>query len=78
MDYNIILEGDDGDGLISFDEFKSACVGGNMRSPDEVARAMEVQKPPPTPADTQYEYLKNFWNAAGAEARQRFLEYIGK
>jgi hypothetical protein len=78
MDYNIIDEEGDGDGSISFEEFKSACFKGNMRSPDEVARAMEVQKPPPTPADNEYERLKNYWNAAGAEARQRFLGYIGK
>jgi hypothetical protein len=78
MDFNIIDEQGDGDGLISFEEFKSACFGDNMRSPDEVARAMEVQKPPPTPADNEYERLKNLWNMAGAEARQRFLGYIGK
>jgi hypothetical protein len=73
----LIDEQGDGDGWISFDEFKWACAGW-MRSPDEVARAMEVQKPPPTPADKEYELLKNVWNAAGAEARQRFLGYIGK
>jgi hypothetical protein len=78
VDYNIIDDEGDGDGSISSEEFKSACVQGEMRSPDEVARAMEVQKPPPTPADNQYESLKNTWNAAGAEARQRFLGYIGK
>src|SRR5215471_6673128 len=55
VDYNIIDDEGDGDGSISSDEFKSACVQGQMRSPDEVARAMEVQKPPPTPADNEYE-----------------------
>jgi hypothetical protein len=78
MDYNIIDDQGDGDGSISFDEFAWACVAGQMKSPDEVARAMEVQRPPPTPADKEYEVLKNVWNAAGAEARQRFLGYIGK
>src|SRR6476646_6064765 len=67
VDYNIIDDEGDGDGSISSEEFKSACVQGYMRSPDEVARAMEVQKPPPTPADNEYEGLKNSWNAAGAE-----------
>jgi len=77
MDYNIVDEQGDSDGLISFDEFKRACAG-SMRSPDEVARAMELQKPPPTRADVEYENLKNLWNRAGAEARQRFLGYLGK
>ena len=66
------------DGTVSSEEFKLACVEGHMRSPDEVAKAMEVQKPPPTKTDIEYNSLRNLWNSAGTEARQRFLDYIGK
>jgi hypothetical protein len=66
------------DGTVSSEEFKLACVGGQMRSPDEVAKAMEMQKPPPTKIDIEYNSLRNLWNSAGTEARQRFLDYIGK
>jgi hypothetical protein len=62
VDYNKLDDEGDGDGWISAEEFKSACIQGEMRSPDEVHRAMEIQRPPPTPADNQYESLKNTWN----------------
>jgi hypothetical protein len=66
------------DGSVSFEELKAACLAGGMRSPDEVAKAMETQKPPPTPTDQEFMYMVGAWNAAGTEARQRFREYIGK
>ena len=75
IDSNIIDMAEDGS--VSIEEFKAACLDGHMRSSDEVAKAMETQKPPPTPTDIEYERLRNVWNAAGTEARQRFLGYIG-
>lgn len=68
----------EGDSTISFEEFTVGCVDGYMKSADEVAKAMEMQKPPPTPTDKEFERIVNSWDAAGTEARQRFLEFIGK
>ena len=76
IDSNIVDREEDGN--VSFEEFKAACLDGGMRSPDEVAKAMETQKPPPTPTDQEFMYMVGAWNAAGTEARQRFREYIGK
>ena len=66
------------DGSVSIEEFKAACLDGYMNSPEVVAKAMETQKPPPTPSENEYTRLVYSWNAAGTEARQRFREYIGK
>ena len=77
VDFNIV-DMDEGDGIISSEQFKAACVDGHMRSPEEVAKAMETQKPPPTPTEIEYTRMLGAWNAAGTEARQRFREYIGK
>jgi len=66
------------DGSVSIEEFKAACLDGNMKSLEEVAKAMETQKPPPTPSENEYARLVYGWNAAGTEARERFREYIEK
>ena len=76
IDSNIIDMAEDGN--VSIEEFNAACLDGNMKSPEEVAKAMETQKPPPTPSENEYARLVYGWKAAGTEARQRFREYIGK
>ena len=70
----------DGDSSISPDEFKTACVDGYMRSPEEIAQAMERPEAPVVddPIEKQYARMIGAWDAAGTEARQRFQEYIGK
>ena len=76
IDYSIVDTEEDG--TVSSEEFQAACVDGHMMSPEEVAKAMETQKPPPTPTEIEYARMLSTWNAAGTEARQRFREYIGK
>ena len=70
----------DGDGLISLDEFKTACLDGYMRSPAEIAQAMERSQAPIVndSIEKQYARMLGAWDAAGPEARKRFQEYIDK
>jgi hypothetical protein len=76
IDYNIVDMEEDGS--VSFEEFKAACLDGNMRSPEEVAKAMETQKPPLTPAEQEFMGMVGAWNRASTETRRRFREYIEK
>ena len=70
----------DGDSSISQEEFKTACLDGYMRSPEEIAQALERPEAPivDDTIEKQYARIIGAWDAAGPEARQRFQEHIGK
>ena len=70
----------DGDGSISQEEFKTACLDDYMRSPEEIAQALERPEAPivDDTIEKQYARIIGAWDAAGPEARQRFQEHIGK
>jgi hypothetical protein len=70
----------DGDSSISQEEFRTACVDGYMRSPEEITQAMEKPATPAVddPIEKQYARMIGAWDAAGPEARQRFREYMSQ